>query len=69
MFQTLGLQREKASRAACMSYLQIIFATAAQVTLLHAKLEVLSLVGSVLIVANGAWVASAKAEGDAVVAH
>ena len=89
VFQTLGLQREKAGRAAVMSYLvraasdlptepsltltavqQILFATFFQVVLLGTPLEALSILGSVLILANGAWVASAKAnDDDAVAVH
>ncbi|KAN0064415.1 hypothetical protein ACQY0O_002613 [Thecaphora frezii] len=72
VFQTLGLQRETAARAATMSYLQIIFALLWQLTLFGTPLEWLSVVGSVLILANGAWVALSKSkEGgdDAVMAH
>lgn len=43
---------------------QILFATFFQVVLLGTPLEALSILGSVLILANGAWVASAKAADD-----
>ncbi|CAO1620050.1 unnamed protein product [Sympodiomycopsis kandeliae] len=69
VFQTIGLQRETASRAAMMSYLQIIFATAFQVLLLGTPLEWLSVAGSVLVLANGAWVASAKNPEDLAGGH
>ncbi|EPQ27913.1 uncharacterized protein PFL1_04657 [Pseudozyma flocculosa PF-1] len=72
VFQTLGLQRETAARAATMSYLQIIFALFWQLALFGTPLEWLSVVGSVLILANGAWVALAKSQeggDDAVMAH
>lgn len=69
VFQTLGLQRETAGRAAMMSYMQIIFATAFQVLLLGTPLEPLGVVGSLLVLANGAWVASAKNPEDAVGGH
>ncbi|CAO1620477.1 unnamed protein product [Jaminaea pallidilutea] len=68
VFQTVGLQRETAGRAATMSYLQILFATAFQVLVVGTPLEFLSILGSVLILANGAWVASTKT-GDSVAMH
>lgn len=52
-----------------MSYLQIIFATTFQVVLLGTPLEPLSVAGSLLVLANGAWVASAKSAVDGVAAH
>lgn len=67
--QTLGLQRESAARAATMSYLQIIFATFFQVVIIGTSLEFLSVVGSVLILANGAWVAASKRPEDLVAGH
>lgn len=69
VFQTIGLQRETAGRAAMMSYLQIIFATTFQVVLLGTPLELLSILGSILVLANGAWVAAAKDPADAVAGH
>ncbi|PWN23258.1 hypothetical protein BCV69DRAFT_280867 [Microstroma glucosiphilum] len=69
VFQTLGLQRETAARAAMVSYLQIIFATAFQCLVLGTPLELLSVVGSIMVLANGAWVAAAKRPGDAIAAH
>lgn len=60
VFQTIGLQREAAGRAAVMSYLQIIFATLFQLVIIGTPLELLSVVGSVLILVNGAWVAASK---------
>ncbi|CEH12020.1 Permease of the drug/metabolite transporter (DMT) superfamily [Ceraceosorus bombacis] len=68
VFQTLGLQREKAGRAAVMSYLQIFFATTFQVLLLGTPLEPLSVAGACLILANGAWVAAAGGKEDGGVA-
>lgn len=68
VLQTLGLQRETAGRAAAMSYLQIIFATAFQLIILGTPLEPLSVFGSIFILVNGAWVASGKG-ADAPAAH
>ncbi len=45
----LGLQREKAGRAASAVYLQIFFATLLQVAILHVPLEPLSILGSCII--------------------
>lgn len=67
--QTLGLQRESAARAATMSYLQIIFATFFQVVIIGSGLEFLSVIGSILILANGAWVAASKNPEDLVADH
>ncbi len=64
VFQTLGLQRESAGRAATMSYLQIIFALAWQLMLFGSVPDWVSIAGSLVILASGAWVALSK-EGAA----
>ena len=65
VFQTLGLQRESAGRAATMSYLQIIFALAWQLLLFGSVPDWVSIVGSLIILASGAWVALSKDGGSA----
>ncbi len=65
VFQTLGLQRESAGRAATMSYLQIIFALAWQLLLFGSVPDWVSMVGSVVILGSGAWVALSKEGGSA----
>ncbi|TKY89041.1 hypothetical protein EX895_001572 [Sporisorium graminicola] len=68
VFQTLGLQRESAGRAATMSYLQIIFALTWQLLLFGSVPDWVSIAGSLIILASGAWVALAK-EGDSAPMH
>lgn len=68
VFQTLGLQRESAGRAATMSYLQIIFALAWQLLLFGSVPDVVSIAGSLIILASGAWVALSK-DGGAAAMH
>ncbi|KAJ1019001.1 hypothetical protein NDA18_006152 [Ustilago nuda] len=65
VFQTLGLQRESAGRAATMSYLQIIFALFWQLVLFRSVPDLVSIVGSLVILASGGWVALSKQEGSA----
>ncbi len=65
VFQTLGLQRETAARAATATYSQILFATLWQTTVLHGAVQALSLVGSGLIVLCGLWVAAAGGSAGA----
>ncbi|CCF50640.1 hypothetical protein NDA11_004081 [Ustilago hordei] len=65
VFQTLGLQRESAGRAATMSYLQIIFALFWQLVLFRSVPDLVSIVGSLVILASGAWVALSKQDGSA----
>ncbi|KAJ9474681.1 putative membrane protein [Pseudozyma hubeiensis] len=65
VFQTLGLQRESAGRAATMSYLQIIFALAWQLLLFGQVPDWVSIAGSLVILASGAWVALGKEGGSA----
>ncbi len=65
VFQTLGLQRESAGRAATMSYLQIIFALAWQLLLFGTVPDWVSIAGSLVILASGAWVALSKEGGAA----
>lgn len=65
VFQTLGLQRESAGRAATMSYLQIIFALAWQLLLFGELPDWVSIAGSLIILASGAWVALSKEGGSA----
>lgn len=65
VFQTLGLQRESAGRAATMSYLQIIFALTWQLLLFGELPDLVSIVGSLVILGSGAWVAMGKEGGSA----
>ena len=65
VFQTLGLQRESAGRAATMSYLQIIFALGWQLLLFGELPDWVSIAGSLIILASGAWVALSKEGGSA----
>ncbi|SNX86348.1 uncharacterized protein MEPE_05057 [Melanopsichium pennsylvanicum] len=65
VFQTLGLQRESAGRAATMSYLQIIFALAWQLFVFGSVPDWVSITGSLIILASGAWVALSKEGGSA----
>lgn len=65
VFQTLGLQRESAGRAATMSYLQIIFALTWQLLLFGSIPDWVSITGSLIILASGAWVALGKEGGSA----
>lgn len=65
VFQTLGLQRESAGRAATMSYLQIIFALFWQLVLFRSVPDSVSIAGSLVILASGAWVALSKQGGSA----
>ena len=65
VFQTLGLQRESAGRAATMSYLQIIFALTWQLLLFGSVPDWVSITGSLIILASGAWVALSKEGGSA----
>lgn len=65
VFQTLGLQRESAGRAATMSYLQIIFALFWQLLLFGSVPDSISIAGSLVILASGAWVALSKEGGSA----
>jgi len=44
-----GLQLEKAGKAASMNYLQIIFSLIFEITLLHTKPEITSLIGAALV--------------------
>ncbi|SPO27964.1 uncharacterized protein UTRI_05107 [Ustilago trichophora] len=65
VFQTLGLQRESAGRAATMSYLQIIFALTWQLLLFGSIPDWVSIAGSIIILASGAWVALSKEAASA----
>ena len=67
VFQTLGLQRETAGRAASVTYIQILFATLWQMTVLHAGFDWLSAVGSAIIVSCGLWIAISQE--PSVIAH
>lgn len=64
VFQTLGLQRESAGRAATMSYLQIIFALTWQLLLFGQLPDFISVIGSLIILASGAWVALSNQDGS-----
>ncbi|SJX64358.1 uncharacterized protein SRS1_15000 [Sporisorium reilianum f. sp. reilianum] len=65
VFQTLGLQRESAGRAATMSYLQIIFALTWQLLLFGSMPDSVSIAGSLIILASGAWVALGRGGASA----
>ena len=56
----LGLQREEAGRATAAVYLQILFATVLQVTILHVPLQPLSALGSLIILAAAVYVSILK---------
>ncbi|PWN52243.1 hypothetical protein IE53DRAFT_367393, partial [Violaceomyces palustris] len=57
----MGLQREKAGRAASVTYLQIIFASLFQLVFLHVPISPLSAAGMTIILVAAVWVTVGKA--------
>ncbi len=62
-FMTKGLRLETAARATTTGYLQIVFAGAWGVLILHERLSVWTLAGAALIVGSALWLALGKQKG------